>query len=250
MRFVSIGRKAVALGAVTTLLLVIPVVASAFQLVPMSAVIETEAPSPVVVFTINNTTSEAIAIQLRTVTREILPDGTEINGDAREQLQVFPSQLILSPGTSQTVRVRWIGAATPEREIPFRLVAEQLPINLDRTTEDASGVQFMLRYRATVYVRPPGTAPEIVVVDVATDPEAETVTITAENRGTRHQSFPEGRIGLAATDGAGEPEVILPMSEIDAFIPVNLLPGRTRRVVVPLNQLPFAPGDVRFLFDR
>ncbi|MFP4151271.1 MAG: molecular chaperone [Alkalispirochaeta sp.] len=253
MRSVSFGHRPAVLGAIITTLLFIPTVTSAFQLVPMSAVIETDAPSPVEVFSINNTTPEAIAIQLRTVTREILPDGTEVNNDAREQLQVFPSQLIVPPGTTQTVRVRWTGATVPDRELPFRLVAEQLPINLDRETEDNSGVRFMLRYRATVYVRPPDTAPEITVLDVATDPEAETVTITVENRGSRHQSFPEGRIALTATGGSAADdggEVILPISGIEAFIPVNLLAGSTRRVVIPLEQLPFAPEEVRFLFDR
>ncbi len=220
--------------------------AAAFQLVPMSAVIDPVASPPTVVFTISNTGADPIAVQLRVATRRTLPDGTEINDTASDQLQVFPSQLVVRPGATQTVRVRWIGEGQPQQELPFRLVAEQLPVNLSRTETEASGVQFMLRYRATVYVRPENTQAEIAVIDLTVDEDERTATITVENNGTRHQSFTEGRIVLIQ-DGT---ETVMPLREIEPFVTVNVLPGETRRVTVPLDLLPVSPDQVAFQFDR
>lgn len=242
---ISNSSRAAVMTAVLALACIVVAPVAAFQLTPMSAVIEPDAESPTVVFTVNNTNDAPIAVQLRVATRSILPDGTEINNDASDTLQVFPSQLVLRPDTSQTVRVRWIGSSTPPEELPFRLIAEQLPVNLNRQDEEESGVQFMLKYRATVYVRPPETAPEIVVDAVETDETDETVTIQISNNGSRHRLFSTGRIVLQR----GESEAELPLADIEPFVTVNVLPGETRRVTVPLTFFPFIPDTVAFQFD-
>jgi fimbrial chaperone protein len=229
-----------------TLLLVVAPAVGAFELQPMSATIDPASPSPTVTFDVINTTDAAVAVQMRATTRRIDRDGTEFNEDASDQLQVFPTQLILRPGQRQTVRVRWIGAGVPREELPFRVVAEQLPINLSREEENASGVRMMLRYRATLYVRPNGAVPDLRVGALGLDETGERVQLTIENRGTAHQLLSDGLLVLNGGEGRRE----LRMDEIEALAAVNMLPGSVRRVSLSREDLPVVPDEISFRFDR
>lgn len=226
-------------------LFTLPVAAWSFQLTPMSAVIDLAGASPTTTFEVTNPGNSPVAIELRVATRRMDPDGTELNEDASDQIQLFPSQLVLRRGASQTVRARWIGQSMPDRELPFRVTAEQLPINLNRGQTEASGLQFMLRYRATLYVRPPGTAPDLQVLRIDAD-DPEHVTVVLRNNGTRHQLFFQGAVILE--DGQGAVREI-DFETFDAFLGVNVLPGEERRVRMPRDQLPFEPASVRFRFN-
>ncbi|TVR69301.1 MAG: molecular chaperone [Spirochaetaceae bacterium] len=230
---------------IPVLLIAWPAAVWSFQLTPMSAVIDLSGSSPTTTFEVTNPGNSPVAIELRVATRRIDPDGTELNEDASDQIQLFPSQLVLRRGASQTVRARWIGQSTPERELPFRVTAEQLPINLNRGQTEASGLQFMLRYRATLYVRPPGTAPDLEVLSIDVD-DPERVTVNLRNNGTRHQLFFQGAVILEDGDGAVQE---IDFETIDAFLGVNVLPGEDRRVRVPRDQLPFEPASMRFRFN-
>lgn len=218
---------------------------AAFQLQPMSASIDPVADVPAAMFEVSNTGIETIAVQLRATTRSIDPDGTEFNRDASSQLQIFPSQLILRPDQRQTVRVRWVGDNRPTHELPFRLVAEQLPINLDRTSTEQSGVRMLLRYRATVYVAPVGTRSDVQVEDLSVDRAAGEVTLALVNRGTAHQLVGDGSMLLYA----GAERTSIPTRDIEVLASINLLPDGRRVVRVPLSALPFEPDRVDFRFD-
>jgi fimbrial chaperone protein len=120
------------------------------------------------------------------------------------------------------VRVRWIGGGVPREELPFRIVAEQLPINLSREDDAASGVRMMLRYRATLYVRPAGAAPDPPGRGAGTRRDGEAVQLTIENRGTAHQLLSEGLLVLSGPAGQQE----LRMDEVETLAAVNMLPAR------------------------
>lgn len=217
---------------------------AAFQFSPMSSSIDPTTSLPTTTFEARNGTGDPIAVQLRVVTRQVAPDGTETNRDASEQFQIFPSQLILRPGQVQSVRVRWLGPRDIEEELPFRIVAEQLPINLSREQADAAGVRFLLRYRTTLYIRPPGVEAEVSVTDIAIDTETEELIVEVTNTGTRHQLLSDGIVEF--WDGAQSFPV--PSGEIEAIASVNLLPGTVRRVRVPLADIPVQPDRITFRF--
>lgn len=225
-------------------LLLVAAPAAAFQLQPMSASIDPQSGTSTTTFDVLNTTDAPIAVQMRVTTRRIEPDGTELNEDASDQLQLFPSQVILRPEQTQTVRVRWLGDGVPDEELPFRVVAEQLPVNLGRDQDEASGVRMMLRYRATLYVRPEGAAPDVSVTDLSVG-ESE-ISMTVENRGTAHALLADGLLVLRT----GSEETEIPAEEVEALATVNVLPGGVRRVRVPRADLPGEPDEISFRFAR
>lgn len=238
------GAPAFKVAAAVAVLLLVAGPLAAFQLQPMSASIDPQSGASTTTFDVRNTTDAPIAVQMRVTTRRIEPDGTEINEDASDQLQLFPSQVILREGQTQTVRVRWLGDGVPAEELPFRVVAEQLPVNLGRDQDEASGVRMMLRYRATLYVRPDGVAPEVSVTDLSVG-ESE-VSMMVENRGTAHALLADGLLVLRT----GGEETELPAEEVEALATVNVLPGGVRRVRVPLADLPEVPDEISFRFAR
>lgn len=217
--------------------------AAAFQLQPMSATIDPTA-GGTTSFEVRNTTEAPIAVQMRVTTRRILPDGTELNDDASDQLQIFPSQLILRPGQVQTVRVRWNGEAALSTEQPFRVVAEQLPINLDRAGDEASGVRMMLRYRASLYVRPPEASQDVVVNDLTVSDER--VSFTIENRGTAHAFLGEALLVILRNGERTE----IRAEEIEVFTRINVLPGGTRQVSISREAFPVVPDGLSFRFEQ
>ena len=77
--------------------------------------------------------------------------------------QIYPSQLVLGGKEKRTVRVTWIGDPKLKLEQAFRIIAEELPINLDepgKVYQKAVGrVTLTSRYIGSLYVGPPGAAP-------------------------------------------------------------------------------------------
>jgi fimbrial chaperone protein len=102
----------------------------------------------------------------------------------------------------------------------------------------------MLRYRATLYVRPAGVAPDLVVNTFSV--EDSQVSMTVENRGTAHALLSEGLLVLESDGETTE----LPAEEIETLATVNVLPGGIRRLRVPLADLPVVPDEISFRFDR
>ncbi len=74
-----------------------------------------------------------------------------------------PAQAIVLSGKSQSVRAQWLGDPAPERELAFRLVAEQLPIEFNRETSDGARLKLLVRYIASLYIAPRGVEADVVL---------------------------------------------------------------------------------------
>lgn len=208
----------------------------AFQLVPMTLSLSPSGSDATGLFRVVNDTGSPIAVQVTVSTRNMDPDGTEHNEPAGSIFQVYPSQMIIPAGTTQSVRVRYVGPAVIDRERAFRFVAEQLPINLDRTDAPRPTVQFVLRYRATLYITPPDARANIT--GTLLEATEDRVEVEIRNSGSKHQLL-DGSI----TFRNGSQELVVPMAEIDNLAGQNVLAGSMRRFVVE-QRFPFVPRDV------
>lgn len=98
---------------------------------------------------------------------------------------VFPEQIVLQPGESQSVRVQWSGDSVPATEVAYRLMAEQLPIDLGTEGANRSGLKLeMVKYLGRALVRPAEPA-AVLSADFRRDPRrqqggaaVETATMT------------------------------------------------------------------------
>ena len=86
--------------------------------------------------------------------RAMAINGDDVLGDAEDQFSIYPPQLVLQPGQFQSVRVQYIGSATLDKERAFRLMAEQLPVDLGEAPQDGGRMRLLVKYIASVYVVP------------------------------------------------------------------------------------------------
>ena len=111
--------------------------------------------------TITNSHKVPIAIEVKAYRRVQNPDGTDVLTLENEDIIISPPQMVVAPGTSQAVRVRWVGEANPTSELSYRIVTTQLPINFRSESKGdvAAKVNLNYTYEAALYIVPKGSAP-------------------------------------------------------------------------------------------
>lgn len=146
----------------------------AFELVPISRQFESSGSGATQTYELVNQSREYVAVEMRTVSRQIDANGTETLTEAEDDFLIFPAQIILDPGARQSVRVSYIGDPAPSRELAYRLVAEQLPIEglglplkAPENAESSGQVRVLMKYQGSLYVRPPGARAKLQVVEAA-----------------------------------------------------------------------------------
>nr|WP_041396916.1 fimbria/pilus periplasmic chaperone [Spirochaeta africana] len=177
-------------------------------------------------FQLHNPGNSPIAIELSMHTRELQPDGSEVREPANDLFSIFPGRVILDPGERRTVRVRWIGPAEIDSEQAFRLLAEQLPVNLtgDEAAPESGGViTIMYRYLAAVYVTPERAEADVhaEVID-ATNGETR---IRISNSGSQHRLLNSLELIVQYADGSS---TLLTSADLPGLAGTNLLAGSWR----------------------
>lgn len=210
----------------------------AFRFQPITMEFDPAGPGAVRSFRLENPGTEPVAVRISMLSRDMLPDGSELNAPADSSFMVYPSRIMLSPGAFQTVRVKWQGDSSPSRELSFRIVAEQLPV--ERADEPATGnsIRIMFRYIGSVYIVPHGAAPAVEVERAAVEPDNEggrRLSLTLINRGTSHSVITEPVLTLTApADGSGTgSRVVLSGEELEEIEGENLLSARKRVFHLP-----------------
>jgi len=242
----SPGPVAFVLGLIACAVLFLPVPASAFQIVPISQEFEPTGRGANQVFQVENGRDEPITVIVDMATRAIDIDGNETMAET-EDFVVFPTELILEPGSARAVRVQWVGEAAPTSELAYRIIAEETPLNVRRETPGAT-VFLTIRYVGSIYVVPPGARPNVTVASARAVPASQggmNLEVVLENEGTRHAII--GDPALVVTSGA----VSMPVDKAaleGAIAGENILAGGQRRVLLPMPAgLP--SGELTASFD-
>ncbi|MCF3630271.1 fimbria/pilus periplasmic chaperone [Thalassospiraceae bacterium LMO-SO8] len=218
---------------VLLLALVAATPASAFRLTPIVEDFQPTGREAVKNFTVTNTTPERIAVEIRMMKRAIRPDGQEILTPEDKDFVVFPTQVALEPGKSQAVQVRWVGDPEPKTELAYRIIAEQLPVELDKARQDIASIRLLIKYEGSVYILPKGAKADVSMTGLrpakGTDGKPG-LQVTLVNKGLAHGIVREAK--LALTDSAGG-KVTLSGAAAKALENINVLAGGTRNVVLP-----------------
>jgi fimbrial chaperone protein len=222
---------------------VAPSPAWALRLVPFIAEFSPSGPAASQTFRLENETEKPIAVQVSMVHRQVDIDGKETLPEADDDFVVFPPQLVLLPRESRSVRVQWIGTPKPDRELPYRIVAEQLPVELEPGT-GGGRVRLLVRYEGAVYVVPPNVAPkpEVKSVESVKRPDGSPgMAVSVQNSGSGHALLNNLRLTLTGTDGKA---VQLETAQLEGMAGENVLAGATRKFVLPWPK-GLTPGAVK-----
>jgi fimbrial chaperone protein len=157
----------------------------AFKFSPMSTSIGIAPSKNSTLFYLENDSDQPIAVTASLLKREMNVEGVETNKKIDGELMVYPSQLIIPPNEKRSVKVTWTGKTAPTAEIAYRLVAEQLPIELDKNKKQKASIKVLLRYVAALYVEAEDFSSDVTLKKM--DVDDKNVSFLINNAGKKHQ---------------------------------------------------------------
>jgi len=150
-------------------------------------------------FYVENDSDQRVAVQMSLENYDMDENGTEINSTT-DEFVIYPEQIILEPKTKRGVRVQWVGAQDLAIEKTYRIIAEQLPVDLDKNANQISGVKFLINYRGLIYVTPPGSNPDIKLT-FKFDDKNNSLELICENKGEKSVRLHDMTLSLIYENG-------------------------------------------------
>lgn len=210
--------------------------AVAFQFSPIVADFEPSGSAARRTFRLTNPAEDAIPVEI-TVYRRTMNEAGEDRLEESRDFVVFPSQVILQGGSSQVVRVQYVGPSSLDAEVAYRIIAEQLPVDLQSQAEGGARLNLLFRYVGSIYVVPPGVraAVEVESVERVSREGRPAVALTLYNAGTAHTLLEDLQVELATAPFPGAPDAVaLGRVALEAMVNQNILAGTRRRFILPL----------------
>jgi fimbrial chaperone protein len=215
-------------------LVLAPAAGLAFELNPISREFAPAGSGATQTYEVVNSDKEPVAINVTVVTRALDSEGRETNASAEDDFLVYPSQFVVAPGARQSIRVSWLGNPSPERELAYRLVVEQLPIERFKAkpaagTPAAGAITVLKRYMGSLYVRPAKARSDLVVessrVERGPAGQPSQLVVLLQNRGTAHGVLKEHVLQVKQAGNA--PQVSLLPESLPLKASVVLANGKT-----------------------
>ena len=214
---------------VAVFLISIAATAAAFTFMPMSITISPSGANSIASFRITNDSSQQIAITIKAMMREIDENGNETNKPADNLFAIFPTRVVVQPNSFQNIKVQYKGNPSLSREVAYRIIAEQVPI--DFSQQQTSGVKVMFRYIAALYVAPPNVSHKVSVtkVEYGEQESKKGFFVTITNSGTRHAIINDPVMKISGSSFT----ITLKDESVSAINGQNLLAGNVRKFFIP-----------------
>lgn len=224
--------------------------APAFTMAPIRMEFEPTGRGANQAFRLENDSTNIVPVQISMLTREVALDGSETNAIAEDDFLVYPQQVMLKPGQAQTIRVKWLGNPKPQKELAYRILAEQLPVNLEKGKSRESKINVLVRYLGSVYIVPKGAKADVALASATGQTDAtgkHGIELIFHNRGNAHSILSDLRLKVQA----GGKTVELGPERLPNIAGENILAEQKRRFVLPWpEELPDGPLLVTFDYTK
>src|SRR6185312_4535317 len=167
--------------------------------------------------------------------------------------------LILNPKETRAVRVSYVGTPKVKTELAFRIIAEELPVDVSDPKKvykkAVANVNIAIKYVGSLYVTPSGAKSELVLE--ATSAEApkdkagkdsddhKKLLLVVTNKGTLHEVIRKPVLKLQSQ--VDKSEVVLQAAEIPTLTNLNILAGKVRKFTLDWpKKLPVGPVKASF----
>ncbi len=200
----------------------------AFKFSPMSQSLELDAGSKSVQFIAENETDQVMPIEFTVKERVMDVNGKE-EFPAAKNLSIFPPMVSIPPKEKRTIRVNWNGPKDLSSELAFRVIAEQLPLDVSGKPK-SSGIQMLMRYMAALYVTPKGVSSKITSSILSSTPDG--MKLSVKNDGKKHQILVKPTLVI----NQGGKKVSLKGNDVGALSGENILAGSERHFTVTTKE--------------
>jgi fimbrial chaperone protein len=147
------------------------------------------------------------------------------------------------------VKVAWVGKELPIKELAYRLIAEQLPIELEKSKNKKASIKVLLRYIAALYVKAEDYNSEIKVTEVKNLDKK--ISIQVENSGKKHQVL--ANLNLKFIDEKKKKEFLFNADDLKGMSGENIL-ADSKRIFIFQKTGKFAEinsaDKVKISFDK
>jgi fimbrial chaperone protein len=172
---------------------------------------------------LENDSSSPIAIQLSLAKRIMDLNGKEENPEELENLDAYPNQLIIPAFEKRSVKISWQGKSLGKEELSFRVIAEQLPLDVDKTNKKKGNVKILLKYIGALYVDPGNCQSKVELVKF--NVLEKKIVFEFENTGSKHQVITNLKLVISKKN---EKDIILEAKSLKNFTGENILPKSKR----------------------
>lgn len=200
----------------------------AFKFSPMSATISTEEKNNASLFYLENDSNQAIAVTATVFKRDMDKYGIENNTPAGEELSIYPTQLIIPPNEKRSVKVTWIGKEKLKSESAYRFIAEQLPIDIEKTQSKKASIKVLLRYVAALYVSDEDFTSDLSLQKI--EKKENNLFFYFKNSGKKHQVLANLSIKID-----GDKKIELNQEDLKGISGENILAQNERIFKIPIH---------------
>lgn len=221
-----------------------------FRLSPMNSTFLIDKSEKAKIFRISNDSDEKIAVQV-TLAKRIMDEAGKETTPEVEDFLVFPSQIILPPKSKRSVKVQWLNKFPVKGEHAYRIIAEQLPIELSKEKQknQKGNLKILLKYVGALYVSNTSFSPKINVESskVVAIAKKNMLELLIHNQGNAHQVLKDVTIVVKQ----GKQKISLSTEqELTGLMGENVLAGQKRRFTItcPKQLNPKKPISVEISF--
>ena len=168
------------------LLLVASKLLCAINLIPMTETIDSKKKKNIV-FNVNNPTDEPVAVDF-SVLKVLNTQNNQEQRVATNDVQAYPTQFVLSPKETKSVRVRYMGSKLPEKEEVYRVIAQELDIDVsDKKADNNNGkikaqIKMRFSYEGLIFVHKEDAKAALNIENI--QKSSQGLELSISNRGT------------------------------------------------------------------
>ena len=221
-------RKNLYLGVLALATFLNGPVAQAFQFTPIAQTMRPTGKGQTAEFRLINDGNDPIAVEVKVMKRVMTATGEDVLTDVTDEFSLFPAQAIITGNDAKLVRVQWLGGPDLTQENAYRIIAEQVPVNLEHKTKGTGAqIQVMLKYVGSLYVQPEGMKSNLVVTGAkaSSDKTGKILQLTVANKGTRHTIVKDPVLMVGTVE--------LKAEDLKNFVDTNILVGTERTYNIP-----------------
>ncbi len=146
-----------------------------------------------------------VPIIIRVTERKLLENGEEDRPDTAD-LAVFPSQFLLEPKESKSIKISWQGGETLPNEKAYRIIVEEVPVEFNAKTANKGAVRILINYVGSIYVNSDKTEGNLVLEKIDSKEDSKFLTFLFNNSGSAHTVIKSPSIELTAKATSSLPE--------------------------------------------
>lgn len=189
-------------------------------------------------YVINNTSNEPISLDIDVFHRTVDAWGKETYEESSEDFVIMPPGGVIAANEQKTFCIQYVGEPFSNEEKAFRIVFDQLPVELDeakaRNKDKDAAIRILFRYVGSIFVADGKLKPKVNFVEAKL--QEKEIEVAVENVGTAHGLLREPTLILTALDADGRQlgdPYILEAEKLPWLNGINLLPKHSRRFHIP-----------------